>query len=212
MAGAMDTLNSLARRVPIWPVYLLLALPIPWFFYQGLNGGLGRDPVKGLEHLYGLWALRLLIAGLIVTPLRRTLGLNLLRFRRAIGVMTFVYALAHLTVWAVLDVQTLSRVWTDILKRPYITIGMAGFLCLIPLAATSNNWSLRKLGARWRKLHRLTYVAALLAALHFLWLAKGLQLEPLIYAGVILALLIYRLPFKRIRQRLSQGGVNRIRS
>jgi len=200
MAGAIDTLNSLARRVPIWSVYLLLALPIPWFFYQGLNGGLGRDPVKGLEHLYGLWALRLLIAGLIVTPLRRTVGLNLLRFRRAIGVMTFVYALAHLTVW------------TDILKRPYITIGMAGFLCLIPLAATSNNWSLRKLGARWRKLHRLTYVAALLAALHFLWLAKGLQLEPLIYAGVILALLIYRLPFKRIRQRLSQGGVNRIRS
>jgi sulfoxide reductase heme-binding subunit YedZ len=212
MAGAMDTLNSLARRVPVWPVYLLLALPIPWFFYQGLNGGLGRDPVKGLEHLYGLWALRLLIAGLIVTPLRRTVGLNLLRFRRAIGVMTFVYALAHLTVWAVLDVQTLSRVWADILKRPYITIGMAGFLCLIPLAATSNNWSLRKLGARWRKLHRLTYAAALLAALHFLWLAKGLQLEPLIYAGVILALLIYRLPFKRIHQRLSQGGVNRIRS
>jgi sulfoxide reductase heme-binding subunit YedZ len=212
MAGAIDTLNSLARGVPIWSVYLLLALPIPWFFYQGLNGGLGRDPVKGLEHLYGLWALRLLIAGLIVTPLRRTVGLNLLRFRRAIGVMTFVYALAHLTVWAVLDVQTLSRVWADILKRPYITIGMAGFLCLIPLAVTSNNWSLRKLGARWRKLHRLTYAAALLAALHFLWLAKGFQMEPLIYAGMILALLIYRLPFKRIRQRLSQGGVNRIRS
>ena len=153
-----------------------------------------------------------MIAGLIVTPLRRTIGLNLLRFRRAIGVMTFVYALAHLTVWAVLDVQTLSRVWADILRRPYITIGLAGFLSLIPLAATSNNWSLRKLGARWRKLHRLTYAAALLAALHFLWLAKGLQLEPLIYAGVILTLLIYRLPFKRIRQRLSEGGVNRIRS
>ena len=168
--------------------------------------------MKGLEHLYGLWALRLLIAGLIVTPLRRTLGLNLLRFRRAIGVMTFVYALAHLTVWAALDVQALSRVWADVLKRPYITIGMAGFLCLIPLAATSNNWSLRKLGARWRKLHRLTYAAALLAALHFLWLAKGFQLEPLIYAAVISALLIYRLPHKRLRQRLLQNGVNRIRS
>jgi len=212
MAGLIDTLNSLARRIPVWSVYLLLALPIPWFFYQGLNGGLGRDPVKGLEHLYGLWALRLLIAGLIVTPLRRTLGLNLLRFRRAIGVMTFVYALAHLTVWAALDVQALSRVWADVLKRPYITIGMAGFLCLIPLAATSNNWSLRKLGARWRKLHRLTYAAALLAALHFLWLAKGFQLEPLIHAAVISALLIYRLPHKRLRQRLLQNGVNRIRS
>lgn len=208
----VDTLNGFARRIPVWSVYLLLALPIPWFFYQGLNGGLGRDPVKGLEHLYGLWALRLLIAGLIVTPLRRTLGLNLLRFRRAIGVMTFVYVLSHLTVWATLDVQALSRVWADVLKRPYITIGMAGFLCLIPLAATSNNWSLRKLGARWRKLHRLTYAAALLAALHFLWLAKGFQLEPLIYGGAILALLIYRLPHKRIRQRFLQSRMDRVRS
>ena len=205
MTELIDTLNSLARRLPVWPVYLILALPIPWFFYQGLNGGLGRDPVKGLEHLYGLWALRLLIAGLVITPLRRELGLNLLRFRRAIGVMTFIYVLAHLMVWAVLDVQTLSRVWADILKRPYITIGMAGFLCLVPLAATSNNWSLRKLGARWRKLHRLTYAAAVLAALHFIWLAKGFQLEPLVYAAVILALLVYRLPRKRIRQRFLPG-------
>lgn len=205
MTGLVDTLNSLARRLPVWPVYLILALPIPWFFYQGLNGGLGRDPVKGLEHLYGLWAMRLLIAGLVITPLRRELGLNLLRFRRAIGVMTFIYVLAHLMVWAVLDVQTLSRVWADILKRPYITIGMAGFLCLVPLAATSNNWSLRKLGARWRKLHRLTYAAAVLAALHFIWLAKGFQLEPLVYAAVILALLVYRLPRKRIRQRFLPG-------
>lgn len=205
MTGLVDTLNSLARRLPVWPVYLILALPIPWFFYQGLNGGLGRDPVKGLEHLYGLWALRLLTAGLVITPLRRELGLNLLRFRRAIGVMTFIYVLAHLMVWAVLDVQTLSRVWADILKRPYITIGMAGFLCLVPLAATSNNWSLRKLGARWRKLHRLTYAAAVLASLHFIWLAKGFQLEPLVYAAVILALLVYRLPRKRIWQRFLPG-------
>ncbi|MEM5544487.1 protein-methionine-sulfoxide reductase heme-binding subunit MsrQ [Sulfitobacter sp. AS92] len=205
MTGLVDTLNSLARRLPVWPVYLILALPIPWFFYQGLNGGLGRDPVKGLEHLYGLWALRLLIAGLVITPLRRELGLNLLRFRRAIGVMTFIYVLAHLMVWAVLDVQTLSRVWADILKRPYITIGMAGFLCLVPLAATSNNWSLHKLGVRWRKLHRLTYAAAVLAAFHFIWLTKGFQLEPLVYAAVILALLVYRLPRKRIRQRFLPG-------
>jgi len=206
MAGLIDSLNGLARRIPVWSVYLLLALPIPWFFYQGLNGGLGRDPVKALEHVYGLWALRQLIVGLAITPLRRTTGINLLRFRRAVGVMTFVYVLAHLMVWAVLDVQALSRVWADVLKRPYITIGMAGFLCLVPLAATSNNWSLRKLGARWRKLHRLTYVAALLAGLHFLWLAKGFQLEPLVYAGLILALLIYRLPHKRILRRFSQAG------
>ena len=209
MTRLTDALNRAARRIPVWVVYLLLALPIPWFFYQGLTGGLGRDPVKGLEHLYGLWALRLLIAGLAISPLRRVFGVNLLRFRRAIGVMTFVYALAHLAVWALLDVQGLSRIWADILKRPYITIGMAGFLCLVPLAATSNNWSLRKLGARWRKLHRLTYVAALLAALHFLWLAKGFQLEPLVYAGLVAALLIYRLPLRGLWQKGLRGWATR---
>ncbi|MFG6543583.1 protein-methionine-sulfoxide reductase heme-binding subunit MsrQ [Sulfitobacter sp. 1A10445] len=209
MTRLIDALNRAARRTPVWAVYLLLALTIPWFFYQGLTGGLGRDPVKGLEHLYGLWALRLLIAGLAISPLRRVFGVNLLRFRRAIGVMTFVYALAHLAVWALLDVQGLSRIWADILKRPYITIGMAGFLCLVPLAATSNNWSLRKLGARWRKLHRLTYVAALLAALHFLWLAKGFQLEPLVYAGLVAGLLIYRLPLSGLWQKGPRGWATR---
>ena len=209
MTRLTDALNRAARRTPVWAVYLLLALTIPWFFYQGLTGGLGRDPVKGLEHLYGLWALRLLIAGLAISPLRRVFGVNLLRFRRAIGVMTFVYALAHLAVWALLDVQGLSRIWADILKRPYITIGMAGFLCLVPLAATSNNWALRKLGARWRKLHRLTYVAALLAALHFLWLAKGFQLEPLVYAGLVAGLLIYRLPLSGLWQKGPRGWATR---
>ena len=209
MTRLTDALNRAARRTPVWAVYLLLALTIPWFFYQGLTGGLGRDPVKGLEHLYGLWALRLLIAGLAISPLRRVFGVNLLRFRRAIGVMTFVYALAHLTVWALLDVQGLSRIWADILKRPYITIGMAGFLCLVPLAATSNNWSLRKLGSGWRKLHRLTYAAAVLAALHFVWLAKGFQLEPLVYAGLVAVLLIHRLPFGRLRQKDPRGWTAR---
>lgn len=200
VGSVIESANRLARRVPTWVVYLLLALPIPWFFYQGLTGGLGREPIKGLEHLYGAWALKLLIAGLMITPLRRLAGLNLLRFRRAIGVMTFVYVLAHLLVWAVLDVQTFERVWADIVKRPYVTIGMAGFLCLIPLAATSNNWSLRKLGARWRKLHRLTYVAAILGAVHYIWLTKGFQLEPLVYAAVILALLAYRLPISKMER------------
>tara|TARA_R110002049_G_scaffold117332_7_gene270780 strand:+ start:8988 stop:9599 length:612 start_codon:yes stop_codon:yes gene_type:complete len=197
-----DPINRAARRVPIWAIYLLLALPIPYFFYLGLTGGIGRDPVKGLEHLYGEWALKLLIVGLAVTPLRRYLGVNLIRFRRAIGVMTFFYVLAHLLVWAALDVQTLGRVWADILKRPYITIGMAGFLCLLPLALTSNNWSVRRLGPQWRKLHRLTYAAVLLGGVHYIWLVKGIQLEPLMYMAVIVALLALRLP-KRASTRTS---------
>lgn len=195
----VDRINGALRRVPPWLLYILLTLPIPYFFYLGLTGGLGPEPISALEHEYGEWGLKLLIAGLMITPLRRFTGLNLIRFRRALGVMTFVYILSHFLVWAVLDIQTLNRVWSDILKRPYITIGMAGFLCLIPLVATSNNWSVRRLGPRWRKLHKLTYLAVILGGVHYVWLVKGIQLEPLVYMAIILALLALRLPmFKRV--------------
>jgi len=136
-------------------------------------------------------------AGLAVTPARRYLRLNLIRFRRALGLLAFIYVSLHLLVWLVLDVGILSQIWADILKRPYITIGMAGFACLVPLAATSNNFSIRKLGATWRKLHRLTYLAAILAGVHFIWLVKGFQIEPLLYMAGILALLVLRLPKRR---------------
>ncbi|MFT6675067.1 MAG: sulfoxide reductase heme-binding subunit YedZ [Sulfitobacter sp.] len=188
----ISLINSAARKLPTWIVYLLGILPAPWWFYQGITGALGPDPVKALEHDYGGLALQLLIAGLCITPLRRFAGLNLIRFRRAIGVLAFTYVLFHLTVWAVLDVQALSRVIADIIKRPYITIGMAGFACLVPLAMTSNNFSVRKLGPKWRKLHRLTYLAVLLGGAHFIWLVKGIQLEPLLYMAAILTLLVLR--------------------
>ena len=163
-----DRINTAARKVPTWLVYLLLALPLPYLFYLGLTGGLGREPIKALEHEYGELALKLLILSLAITPLRRYLGVNLIKFRRAIGVMTFFFVLAHFLVWAVLDVQALDRIWEDILKRPYVTVGMAGFLCLIPLAATSNNWSVRKLGPKWRSLHKLAYLAVILGGVHYI--------------------------------------------
>jgi methionine sulfoxide reductase heme-binding subunit len=194
MTSFADRLNGVLRKVPVGLVYLLLALPIPYFFVLGLTGGLGAEPIKALEHIYGEWALKLLIAGLLVTPLRRHAGVNLLRFRRCIGVMAFFFVVAHLMVWALLDVQSLDRVWADIIKRPYITIGMAGFACLLPLAATSNNRAVRWLGPTWRKLHRLTYLAVVLGGVHYIWLVKGFQLEPLIYMAVILLLLAVRLP------------------
>ena len=189
----VDGLNRAARRVPTWVVYLALALPAPWFFWQGLTGGLGVEPIKALEHEYGELALKLLIAGLCDTPLRRFAGVNLLKFRRAIGLMAFYYVTAHLLVWLLLDVQLLGQIWADIVKRPYITVGMAGFALMIPLAATSNNRAVRALGPRWRRLHRLTYGVALLGALHFVMLTKGFQLEPLIYMGLVLALLALRM-------------------
>ena len=153
-----------------------------------------REPIKALEHELGEIALQLLIVGLCVTPLRKYAGLNLMKFRRAIGVLAFTYVALHLAVWVVLDMSLLwQQMWADVWKRPYITIGMAGFILLLPLASTSNNLSVRKLGAAgWRKLHKLTYVAVLLGGIHYIWLVKGIQLEPILYMAAILGLLAMR--------------------
>ena len=198
----MDRINQLLRKVPTWLVYIVGLIPVPLFLYLAQTGGLGREPIKALEHELGELALKLIIVGLAITPLRKIVGLNLIKFRRAIGVLAFTYVALHLLVWLVLDVGILSQIWADILKRPYITIGMVGFVVMIPLAVTSNNWSVKRFGVKWRRLHQLTYVAAALGGVHFIMIAKGIQLEPLIYMAVILALLAYRLPmFVRKRAR-----------
>ncbi|MBQ0749342.1 MAG: protein-methionine-sulfoxide reductase heme-binding subunit MsrQ [Roseovarius sp.] len=184
-----DRINGLARRVPVWAVWLLGLAPAVWTFYLGLTGGLGAEPIKALERELGEVALQLVILGLCITPLRRYLGVNLIRFRRAVGLLAFTYVSVHLLVWLVLDVQIWAQIWADILKRPYVTVGFTAFLLMIPLALTSNDLSLRRLGPRWRVLHRLTYGVAVLGAVHFIWLSKGFQIEPLVYLAVILALL-----------------------
>ena len=187
-----DRINGIARRVPTWAVYGLCLLPVPVLLYMAQTGGLGREPVEALEHELGEIALQLLIIGLCISPLRRFVGLNLLKFRRAFGVLAFTYVALHLLVWAVLDVQTLERVWADIVKRPYITIGMASFVLMLPLILTSNNRAVRWLGPLWSRLHLLTYPVALLAAVHFIWVRKGFQIEPILYLGVITGLLALR--------------------
>jgi methionine sulfoxide reductase heme-binding subunit len=195
--------NGALRRVPVWPLYVLGALPPVWFFYLGLTGGLGVEPIKELEHRLGEIGLQALIAALAVTPVRRFTGISLLRFRRAIGLIAFYYVACHLLVWLVLDIRDLGRIWQDIVKRPYITIGMAGFLLLVPLAATSNNWSVRRLGAAaWKRVHWLAYPATILGAVHFVMVAKGWQIEPLVYLGAILALLAARI---RVRPRAARA-------
>lgn len=188
-------INMGLKRLPTWPVYILGALPPFWLLYLGLSGGLGVDPVKVMEHRLGELGLQALILTLAVTPLRNWTGVNLVKFRRAMGLLTFYYVVCHLLVWLVLDVQIVSQIWADILKRPYITVGMVGFVLMIPAAVSSNNWSIRKLGPKsWKKLHQLGYAAAILGAVHFIMLAKGFQIEPLIYLAVVLALLAARLP------------------
>lgn len=189
----VGNLNSAFREIPAWTIYVVGAVWASWLFYLGLTGGLGAEPVNALEREYGEVALKLMVVGLVVTPLRKYTGVNLLKFRRAIGVTAFFFVLAHFSVWAVLDIGSLGRVWVDILKRPYVTIGMASFLMLIPLAITSNNTMVKRLGAAsWRQLHKLTYPAALLGAIHYIWLVKGFQIEPLVYLAIILGLLAVR--------------------
>lgn len=205
--GWADRINLTTRRVPAWPVYVLGATWAAWLFWLGLTGGLGPEPINALERRYGEVALQLIVAGLLVTPLRSWTRISLLKYRRAIGVTAFCYVLAHFTVWAVLDLQSLSRIGAEIVKRPYITIGFAAFMLLVPLALTSNNAAVRKLGAAsWKKLHKLTYPAALLAAVHYVWLVKGYPIEPFLYLGAVLGLLLVRMKW---RQRRSLGATLR---
>ncbi len=195
-----DRINAAFRAVPTWLLYIVAPLPAAWWFYLGFTGGLGVEPIKALEHEVGLFALQLLIAGLAVTPLRRFAGINLIKHRRAIGVVAFFYVLLHLLIWLVLDMSLLwSQIAADLVKRWYIIIGMASFVLLIPLAVTSNNWSVRKLGPAWRKLHKLVYAACLLGGLHFVILSKGFQLEPMLYMAAVVGLVALRMVPKRSR-------------
>ena len=191
-------INQAIGRVPPWLLYIVAMLPPVWFLWLAATGGLGVEPIKALEHKLGELALQILIATLAVRPLREWTGVNLLKHRRALGVVTFAYVFLHLLVWLLLDVQILSEIWADIIKRPYITVGMVAFVLMLPMVITSNNLSLRKLGPkRWRRLHRLMYPAVILGGLHYVMLAKGFQIEPLVYFGLILLLLAARLKIPR---------------
>ncbi len=219
MARAIEQRSALSRIVlgsdPIRrAIYIVGMVPAVWYFYAGINNRLGADPLNVLERALGLWALRFLVAGLAITPLRRLGGPNLVRYRRAIGLLAFYYAVLHLTTYLVLD-QGLdwATIWADIVKRPYITVGMLAFAVLVPLAVTSNAWSIRRLGARWNSLHRLVYIAAAAGALHFIMLVKVWPLEPLIYLLLVAALLLYRFQgYARKRWGAKPAGRERTRT
>ena len=193
----LNILNNIVRKVPIWSIYLMLILPSFYYFYIAATGTLSIEPIKALEHKLGEFGLKLIILVLAITPLRRHLGFNLFRFRRAVGLMTYYYISLHFLVWLLLDVQVMSLIIKDIVKRPYITIGMLAFLAMTPLALSSNNYAVRKLGRVWLKLHKLVYGIAILGAVHFIMLVKGFQLEPFIYLTIILSLLALRIKFKK---------------
>ena len=205
-----DKINLMLRKLPVWVVWALGLAPAGWLVWQVFAGALGADPVRRLEHDLGTTALQFLVAALMVTPVLRLLGVNLVRFRRALGLLAFVYASLHLSVWLLLDIQLRwDEVWRDILKRPYVTVGMIGFVLLIPLAWTSRDSSLRRMGPKaWKRLHWLAYPASFAAALHFMMLVKAWPVEPMVYLGLVVALLGLRIYWRF--QRLGGRNLQRV--
>jgi sulfoxide reductase heme-binding subunit YedZ len=186
------------RRVPPGVVYLAGLAPLIWIVWLTVTGGIGIDPVKEIEHRLGKVALWFLIGGLAVTPLLRHARINLIRYRRALGLLAFLYVVLHLTAWLWLDMAGLwAQIAGDLVKRPYLYLGLAGFALLLPLTASSNDAAQRRLGARWRGLHRLTYPAVGLGVLHYLWQMKVITPEGWLWAGVFLGLMALRLRWRR---------------
>jgi sulfoxide reductase heme-binding subunit YedZ len=185
-----------------WGVHLLCAVPLAWLALDTARGALGPDPVAALTDRSGSWALRLLLLTLAVTPVRRLLAEpSLVQLRRPIGLWAFTYATTHFSIW-LLDMQGYwGQALADIAKRPFITVGFAAWLLLVPLAATSTRGMMRRLGRRWGQLHRLVYAIGALGVLHFWWGVKSgekiSRLEPVVYAVILALLLLARVPWKR---------------
>lgn len=177
-------------------VFALCAIPAVWLVGRGVVGDLGANPIEEITHDTGIWALRLLLATLAITPLRHlTAWAQLMPLRRLVGVFAFFYACLHVSTYIVLDwFFDFERMVDDVLNRPYITAGFTGFVLLVPLAITSTKAMVRRLGGRrWQQLHRLVYLSAVAAATHFLWQAKADLRRPAIYAGWLALLLGFRL-------------------
>ncbi|MFZ1827498.1 MAG: protein-methionine-sulfoxide reductase heme-binding subunit MsrQ [Candidatus Competibacteraceae bacterium] len=182
-------------------VFSASLLPLIWLFWLAWSDQLGVNPVETLSHRTGDWSLRFLLLTLAVTPLRRLTGWNgLQRFRRMLGLFAFFYVSLHFGVYLIFDhFFDLSAIIADVVKRPYITVGFAAFVLLIPLVVTSTNRMIKRLGRNWQRLHRLIYLIALLGVLHYLWLVKADLSEPLMYAGILVVLLGYRLWWIRVK-------------
>ncbi|MCY4334426.1 MAG: sulfoxide reductase heme-binding subunit YedZ [Litoreibacter sp.] len=199
-----ERINEVLRPIPVWLVFLVGALPGVYIIaglvlaltgtYDLFGTRLGIDPVKTIEHWLGELALQFFIATMAIRVLRDWFKIKLIKFRRTLGHLTFYYIVLHLGVWIGLDLQwRWAEIWADILKRPYITIGMVSFLILIPVMLTSNDSAIRRLGPKlWQNLHKLVYPAVLLGAVHYVMVQKVWEIEPLIYLAVISGLLLAR--------------------
>ena len=198
----MNAMRNPAPRVVAWAragLFVLALLPLARLVWLGFTDGLGANPIEFITHSTGTWTLVGLLVTLSVTPLRKLSGWNwLLRLRRMLGLFAFFYASLHFVTYIWLDqFFDLGAVLRDVIKRPFITVGFLAFVLLIPLAATSTNAMVKRLGGKnWQRLHRLVYVIAILGVTHYWWLVKKDITQPLIYALILAALLAFRLLLK----------------
>jgi len=191
--------DVLLRRLVKPLLFIACLVPFALLVHAALTDGLGANPIETVTHSTGEWTLRLLLVSLAMTPLRHLLGHAWpIRLRRMLGLFAFFYACLHFLAWAWLDQQWLPQaILADIVERPYITVGFIAWLLLIPLALTSTRWSMRRLGRRWKRLHRAVYLVAILGIVHFLWLVKADLSEPVVYAVLLALLLLARVRLER---------------
>ena len=175
-------------------VFLLCLVPLAHLIWLAYNNGLGANPIEFITHATGDWTLRFLLITLAITPVRRlTRRYWLIQYRRMLGLFAFFYVCLHLLTWVVIDKNfDVHEMLADIAKRRYITVGLLGFVLLLPLAVTSTQWAIRKLGRRWVALHRLIYFAAIAGVVHYWWLVKADIRLPRLYALILAGLLLYR--------------------
>jgi len=190
-------------------VFIICLIPLGIMLWDGFHDALGANPIEQITHRTGDWGLRFLLLTLAITPLRRVFGWHyLMRLRRMLGLYTFFYVFLHFMVYLVLDqFFDINEIVKDIIKRPYITVGFTAFLMLIPLAVTSTNKMMKRLGKRWQHLHQLVYAIGVCGVLHYLWLVKADIVEPLVYAFVLLGLLAIRVLYQRKKIKKHECGL-----
>ncbi|HMN84035.1 MAG TPA: protein-methionine-sulfoxide reductase heme-binding subunit MsrQ [Burkholderiaceae bacterium] len=197
-------------RLLWWLIFLACLLPLARLVVLGVQGGLGANPVEFVTRSTGTWTLVLLCSTLALTPLRRLAGWSqAIRYRRMLGLYTFFYGCLHFTTYVWLDQWfEWSEIVRDVLKRPFITVGFAAFVLMLPLALTSSQAAMRRLGRRWQALHRLIYAVAVLAILHYWWHKAGKNDlgEPMIYGAVVALLLGLRIAWRMGAPTVQRGS------
>jgi sulfoxide reductase heme-binding subunit YedZ len=190
-------------------VFLASLVPLALLIANGLRGELGANPIEFITRATGDWTMRFLLITLSITPLRRLLAQpDLIRFRRMLGLFSFFYGVLHLITWIWLDkFFDLPEMWADVVKRRFITMGMLGFLLMVPLALTSTAGWIRRMGGKnWQRLHRLIYISAAAGVIHYYWLVKSDIRMPLLYGTILGVLLILRSVTSRLRSSATRPG------